>query len=54
MERTTPFDGVMFRVDVQDEQGTRLSTEAIWDGRPWKRDWLKPALDDLRDEFSRR
>lgn len=48
MERTTPFDGVMFRVDAQDGQGTRLSSEAIWDGRPWKRDWLKPALDDLQ------
>lgn len=48
MERTAPFDGVMFRVDAQDGQGTRLSSEAIWDGRPWKRDWLKPALDDLQ------
>ena len=48
MERTAPFDGVMFRIDVQDEQGTRLTSEAIWDGTPWKRDWLKPALDDLQ------
>jgi len=48
MERTAPFDGVMFRVDAQDGQGARLSSEAIWDGRPWKRDWLKPVLDDLQ------
>lgn len=48
MERTAPFDGVMFRVEAQDGQGTRLSSEAIWDARPWKRDWLKPALDDLQ------
>ena len=40
MERTTPFDGVMFRVEAQDGQGRRLSSEAIWDARPWKRDWL--------------
>jgi hypothetical protein len=48
MERTAPFDGVMFRVEAQDEQGTRLSSEAIWDAKPWKRDWLKPAQDDLQ------
>lgn len=48
MERTTPFDGVMFSVDVRDEQGARRSSQAFWDGSPWQREWLKPALDDLR------
>jgi hypothetical protein len=48
MEQTTPFDGVMFRVEVQDDQENRLSTQAIWDGKPWKREWLKPPLEDLR------
>lgn len=43
MEQTTPFDGVMFRVETQDDQGARLSSQAIWDAKPWKRDWLKPA-----------
>ena len=48
MEQTTPFDGVMFRVEAQDDQGTRLSSQSIWDAKPWKREWLKPALEDLQ------
>jgi hypothetical protein len=47
MEQTTPFDGVMFRVETRDDQGKRLSSQAIWDAQPWNRDWLKPALEDL-------
>ena len=34
MEQTTPFDGVMFKVETKDDQGRKLSSEAIWDGRP--------------------
>jgi len=48
MEQTTPFDGVMFRVDTKDDQGRKLSSEAIWDGRPWNREWLQEALADLK------
>jgi hypothetical protein len=48
MEQTTPFDGVMFRLEVQDDQGRPLSSQSIWDARPWRRDWLKPALEDLQ------
>lgn len=47
IEQTTPFDGVMLRVEAQDDQGEGLSSQSIWDAKPWKRDWLKPALDDL-------
>jgi hypothetical protein len=48
MEQSTPFDGVMFKVEAKDEQGRKLSSEAIWDGRPWKREWLQDALADLK------
>jgi len=48
MERAAPFDGVMFKVEAKDEQGRGLSSEAIWDGRPWKREWLQEALADLK------
>jgi hypothetical protein len=48
MERTTPFDGLMFQVSAKDDQGQALSTEAIWDAKPWRRAWLEPALADLR------
>jgi hypothetical protein len=48
MEQTTPFDGVMFKVEASDDHGARLSTEAIWNNRPWKRDWLQGALADLK------
>ena len=48
MEQTTPFDGVMFKVDAKDRQGGTLSSEAIGDGRPWKREWLQEALVDLK------
>jgi hypothetical protein len=48
MEETTPFDGVMFRLEVQDDQGVQVSSQSIWDARPWRRDWLQPALEDLQ------
>ena len=48
MERDTPFDGVMFKVETKDAQGHHLSTEAIWDARPWSREWLRDALADLQ------
>ena len=54
MERTTPFDGVMFKVEIRNQQGRRLSTESIWDAQPWQRAWLEPALADLKAcHFSR-
>jgi hypothetical protein len=48
MEQTTPFDGLVFSVEAHDDRGRRLSTQAIWDAKAWQREWLKPALDDLR------
>ena len=48
MEQTTPFDGLMFKVETRDDLGRKLSTEAIWDARPWKREWLQEALTDLK------
>ncbi len=48
METNTPFDGVMFKVEAKDDQGASRSTEALWDRRPWKREWLQPALADLK------
>ena len=48
MEKTTPFDGVMLKVEPRDEQGRKLSSEAIWDARPWKRAWLQEPLADLK------
>jgi len=48
MERTTPFDGVMFKVETRDDQGRKLNSEAIWDNRPWKRAWFEAALADLK------
>lgn len=48
MEENTPFEGVMFQIETRDEQGRRLTTQAIWDARPWKRAWLQQALADLQ------
>lgn len=48
MERNTPFDGVMFKIETKDDQGEKLSSQAIWDARPWKREWLQEALADLQ------
>jgi len=48
MEGDTPFDGVMFKVETRDDQGRKLSSEAIWDARPWQRAWLQEALADLQ------
>lgn len=48
MEQFTPFDGVMFKVETKDDQGRKLSSEGIWDNRPWKREWLEAALADLK------
>jgi len=48
MEQTTPFDGLIFKVETKDDHGQKLSNEAIWDGSPWKREWLQAALADLK------
>lgn len=48
MEARSPFDGVMFHVEVTDETGRRYSTAAAWDEQPWKREWLQSALEDLQ------
>ncbi len=48
MERSTPFDGVMFKVETADDQGRKLNSEAVWDARPWRREWLREALADLK------
>lgn len=47
MEQSTPFNGVMFKIEPRDDQGRKLSSEGIWDGRPWKRVWLQEAREDL-------
>lgn len=48
MEQTTPFDGVMFALEAQDDQGKSISSQAVWSKRPWRRQWLEPALRDLK------
>ncbi|MCY2994654.1 MAG: hypothetical protein NTY19_43355 [Planctomycetota bacterium] len=48
LEQTTPFDGIMFRVEALDEHSNRVSSESVWDANSWKRDWLKPAVEDLQ------
>jgi len=48
MERTTPFGGVMFQIAAKDDQAQPISSQAVWDPKPWKRAWLEPALADLR------
>ncbi len=54
LEQNAPFDGVMFKVETKDAQGHKLSTEAIWDARPWQRQWLQEALADLKScQFTR-
>ena len=47
MERDGPFDGVMFRVDGTAPDG-KFNSQSAWDARPWKRQWLAPALADLK------
>jgi len=48
MERETPFDGLMFRIEAQDDRGRKLSTQRAWNAQPWQRAWLEPALADLK------
>ncbi|MCX9078749.1 MAG: hypothetical protein OIN84_12325, partial [Candidatus Methanoperedens sp.] len=48
IDRSAPFDGLMFRVEAKDDEGRLLSSESAWDARLWKREWLQGALDDLR------
>ncbi|MCY3024246.1 MAG: carbohydrate binding domain-containing protein [Planctomycetota bacterium] len=49
MEQGAPFDGVIFMVRVQG-----ANSEAFWDNKPWKKEWLEEALGDLKAcRFSR-
>ena len=50
----TPFDGVIFKVEIKDDQGRAVGSEAIWDRTPWKQEWLQEPLADLKAcKFSR-
>jgi hypothetical protein len=48
MEREAPFDGVIFRFEGRSPDGQPISSETAWSTKPWQRDWLKPALADLK------
>jgi len=48
MEKEGPFDGVIFRVEGTKEDGKKVSTQSGWNGEPWKRDWFRAALKDLK------
>lgn len=49
MEAAAPFDGVMFKVEVKDDEGQVRSSAAAWDTQAWKREWLASALSDLQN-----
>ena len=48
MEREGPFDGVIFRVEAKTADAKSVSTQAGWNREPWKREWFKEALADLK------
>jgi hypothetical protein len=48
MESSTPFDGVIFKLEFQDDNNRRHRSEAAWDNTPWAKSQLQAALDDLK------
>ncbi|HEY3323395.1 MAG TPA: hypothetical protein VGP72_23265 [Planctomycetota bacterium] len=42
MERA-PFDGVIFKLEVEG-----ANSQAFWNAKPWKKEWVQAALDDLK------
>jgi len=48
MEKNTPFDGVMFQIKVKGDDQKVRSTQNCWNAEAWKREWLKPAIEDLK------
>jgi hypothetical protein len=46
MEASTPFDGVIFKIEVKGERS--CSTEGGWDAQPWKVAWFESAIADLK------
>jgi hypothetical protein len=49
MERMTPFDGVVFKLEASADGGAKVSTLSAWDATPWKREWFQTARDDLAE-----
>ncbi|MDO4587928.1 MAG: hypothetical protein Q4C95_11625 [Planctomycetia bacterium] len=43
MEATTPFDGVIYHLNPPG----KISSQAIWDARPWNKDDYAVCIDDL-------
>ena len=48
MEATAPFDGIMFKVEVNDDKKQNVTAWHSWDSKPWKREWFQPAVADLK------
>lgn len=48
MEKEGPFDGVIFRVEAQTDDGKSVNTQAGWNREPWKREWFNAARADLQ------
>lgn len=48
MEAEGPFDGVIFRVEATNGEGTVVGTERGWNRERWQRAWFRPALADLQ------
>jgi hypothetical protein len=48
MEANAPFDGVIFSASAAAEGSRRVSTQSMWDGRAWQREWFAKAVADLK------
>ena len=48
MQRTTPFDGVMLKLETVAHDGKRYSTESMMDAKPWDSAWFVTAVEDLK------
>jgi len=48
MEKGSPFDGVIYRVEAKGETNQQESSLLMWTKKPWKREWFQPVLADLK------
>ena len=48
MEKTTPFDGVIYYIAGINDSGCMVDSQAAWDTNKWDISWFAKTIDDLK------
>ena len=47
MEKDAPFDGIVYDLTAQNEDGKGVASQSLFTPDPWKKEWFEPCVHDL-------